>query len=76
MKTITTPKTIAQVKELPNYIEVKTVAEASAKAHKFLEEKGGYGGPVLSAKVFVEGKSIVYEYYQLLKRENNIYVIF
>lgn len=67
------PKTLEQVKKLPNHIYAKNHAEAYSKAG----EQFNYAtGAIVSKKLFKEGSNLVYVFYRTKAKDDRLYVIF
>lgn len=72
-KTTAQPTTIAQVKALPNHAEAKSYAAANLLAIANLPLGDS---PMTSKKLFMEGTSLVYEFYRLNAKHIKFYIIF
>lgn len=71
--TPTSPKTLQEVKALPNHV----VAFSMAGAHNHVANLlPCTPGPLASKKLFAEGNHLVYEFYRVRNKTEKIYVIF
>lgn len=70
--TMQQPTTIDQVKQLPHDYARSHAGAVVLVAAKLPEQDG----PITSKKLFMEGTSLVYEFYRTRNKENKFYIIF